>query len=469
MDGSGPVRNTRCTPPPGLDVAMLESAYRTPLRNAMRTTRRRVLGGLAYGAAAGALPPWWPRAARAQDDSAALTRRLAADLERHASFGDKFAGGPGDLATADWVIGRLRMAGYRVAESAFEAPFFVKRAVRLSAGAATTADLIPQAPVVPTGSGGVAGRLVLVEDAVGDVRGKIALIVAPFARYAALFPDRGIGKTVVAAAQGGAVAVIIVTTGPSGEAVALNAPEQPFVPVPTAVLAPKSAAPFVAAARAGGEATLVLDGEATHRPSKNIVARLARGDRWLAISTPRSGWFGCVGERGTGTAAFLELAEWAGRRFPDLSVFLMNTGGHEYFFAGSHRVLHEAPPPTDTLAWVHIGATLAARDAVQRDGKLVMLDTADAGRTLMTTAVARAAVTEAFQGLTGLAQPVDVRPKAGELSTFTDLGYAKAFAVIGQHAWFHTRLDTLERVDAKLLTPVVRAHQRATELLIGAG
>jgi hypothetical protein len=432
----------------------------------MRTTRRRVLGSMAYGAtAAMALRP---RFARAADDAAAAVRRLDADLVKHASFGEKFSGGPGDLATADWVSGRLRSSGYRVAESTFDAPFFVKRAVRFTSGTAS-ADVIPQAPVVMTGSRGVTARLALVEDTVDDVRGRIALLVAPFARHAALFPDRGIGKTVVAAADAGAAAIVIVTTGPSGEAVALNAPEQPFVPVPTAVLAPKLAAPFVAAARAGAEATLVLDGEATHRPSKNIVARLTRGERWLAISTPRSGWFGCVGERGTGTAVFLELADWAVQRFPDLSVFLMNTGGHEYFFAGSHRVLHEAPPPASTVAWAHIGATLAARNAEQRDGAVVMLDTVDPFRSLMTTERARAAAAEAFQGLAGLTEPVAVRPKAGELSAFTDLGYDRAFAVIGQHTWFHTVEDTLERVDAKLLEPVLRAHQRTIELLVAGG
>ena len=433
----------------------------------MRATRRRILRSMAYGAAATASPWLAPRVAAAQEEpaAAAAIRRLDADLAKHASFGEKFSGGPGDLATADWVASRLRGSGYQVVESTFDAPFFVKRAARLTAGGAT-ADVIPQAPVVVTTGQGVTASLALVEDTVGDVRGRVALVVAPFARHAALFPDRGIGKTVVEAANAGAVAIVIVTTGPSGEAVALNAPEQPFVPVPTAVLAPKLAAPFVVAARMGARATLVLDGEATHRPSKNIIARLTRGERWLAISTPRSGWFGCVGERGTGTAVFLELADWAAQRFPDLSVFLMSTGGHEYFFAGSHRVLHEAPPPGSTLAWAHIGATLAARAAVQRDGKLVMLDTVDAGRTLMTTASARAAAVEAFQGLVGLTEPVAVRPQAGELSAFTDLGYDKAFAVLGQHTWFHTVEDTLERVDAKLLAPVLRAHQRTIELLI---
>ena len=162
-------------------------------------------------------------------------------------------------------------------------------------------------------------------------------------------------------------------------------------------------------------------------------------------------------------------AAWAGARFPELSVFLMNTGGHEYFFAGSHRVLHEAPGPEVTLAWAHVGATLAAKSAELRDGKLTMLETADPNRSLMSTAAARGAAAEAFKGLEGLAEPVAVQPNAGELSTFTDLGYSKAFAVLGRHAWFHTPQDTLECVDAKLLVPVVRAHQRAIELLIRSG
>jgi hypothetical protein len=398
----------------------------------------------------------------------ALTERIRADLEQHAAFGDKFSGGPGDLATANWIGDRLRGAGYRVEESEFDAPFFVQRAARLTS-ASVSVDVVPQAPVVPTGSRGVTAPLAVVGDEIGEVRGRIALVIAPFGRHAALFPDRGIGRTVMQTARAGARAIVIVTTGPTGEAVALNAPEQPFVPVPTAVLAPKRADGLVAIARSGAEATLVLDGDATYRPSKNVVARLERGDRWIVMSTPRSGWYGCVGERGTGTAAFLELADWAARRFPDRSIFLMNTGGHEYFFAGSHRVVDEAPPAPETLVWAHIGATLAARDAEERAGGLVMLDTADPQRSLMATETAREAAAEGFRGLSGLEQPAGVRPGAGELSAFTDRGYATAFAMIGVHRWFHTVEDTLARVDARLVVPVLRAHQRTIELLVARG
>ena len=319
---------------------------------------------------------------------------------------------------------------------------------------------------MPTGSQGITARLTLVENTVGDVRDRLALILLPFGRHAALFADRGIGRTVTDAARAGAKGIVIVTTGPTREAIALNSPEEPFVNVPTAVLAPKDADRFVEAARSQAEATLVLDGDATHRPSKNIVGRIERGDRWIVISTPRSGRYGCVGERGTGTAVFLELTDWANGRFPSHSVFATNTGGHEYFFAGSHRILGLAPPPAATSVWAHVGASVAVRDAREADGKLVMLDSVDAQRSLMATDAARAAATAAFRGLPGLETPGRVQAGAGELSTFTDRGYATAFAVIGVHRWFHTVQDTLDRVDAGLVVPVLRAHQRTIEILV---
>jgi hypothetical protein len=164
------------------------------------------------------------RPAFAQSGAEAMTDRIRADLAQHAAFGDKFSGGPGDLATARWIAGRLRKSGYRVEESEFQAPFFVKRAARLTSGTASV-DLVPQAPVVPTGPAGVTAQLALVEGgAIGDVKNRLAIVVLPFGRHAALFPDRGIGQTVKQVAAAGARAIVMVTTGPSGEAVALNSP-----------------------------------------------------------------------------------------------------------------------------------------------------------------------------------------------------------------------------------------------------
>jgi hypothetical protein len=434
----------------------------------MATTRRLVLKQVALAAGLGYMGAHGVSTARAQKNG--MAERLRRDLQMHASFGLKFSGGPGDTATADWVAKRLAGSGYRVEQSEFDAPYFTGRTTELRLGT-TAVEVVPQAPVLVTDARGVRAKLAIVEDDgnVGDVNGRIAVIVAPSARHAALFPTRGIGATVRAVAEGGAAAVVLITTGPSGEAVALNCPDEgPFVPVPFAILAPKLAYPVVAAARSGADAGLVVDGDATRRPCRNVVARLERGPRWIAMSTPRSGWYHCVAERGTGTAAFLEIADWLAREYPRHSVFLMNTGAHEYFFAGSHRVIDQAPPPEQTLAWAHIGATLAARDAEQVEGRWVMLDTVDPQRSTMTTEKARDAVIASFAGLEGLEEPGLVRPQAGELSAFTDRGFDKAFACIGLHRWFHTIEDTIECVDARLLAPVVEAHQATITRLVGA-
>jgi hypothetical protein len=428
------------------------------------TTRRDVLRLLAAGATTGVARGFWPEGLRAQADP--LVARMQADLVKHAGFGDKFSAGPGDLATADWIATRLRTSGYKVETPTFDAPFFIKRTTRLTLGA-TRVDVMPQAPVTVTGASGVTAPLALVEGTtIGDVRDRIAVIVFPNARHAALFAANGVGLTVTNVARVGAKAIVMVTTGPTGEAIALNCPEDGFVKVPAAVLAPKTAAPIVEAARRGDQATLVVDGEATHKPSPNVIGRITRGDRWIAISTPRSGWFGCVGERGTGTSLFLELTDWAARRFPDRSIFVMSTGGHEYFFAGSHRAVLLAPPAANTELWTHIGATVAVREAQERNGTLVMLDTADPQRSVMATDNVRAAVAEAFTGLSGLSNPAPVRAGAGELSAFTDRGYTKAFAVIATHRPFHTIQDTLECVDAKLIVPVLQAHQKTMEIVL---
>ena len=80
----------------------------------MPTTRREWLRGLARAAGTAVAGAAFAETLRAQSGSDPIIRQLGADLERHAAFGDKFSGGPGDTATADWIAGRLRQSGYRV-------------------------------------------------------------------------------------------------------------------------------------------------------------------------------------------------------------------------------------------------------------------------------------------------------------------------------------------------------------------
>src|SRR3546814_4024184 len=68
---------------------------------------------------------------------------------------------------------------------------------------------------------------------------------------------------------------------------------------PLALLAPRLAAPVIEAARHGAAAKLALRGRGGTRAAQNIIGRRVRSGRpWLVVSTPRSGWTDCAGERG---------------------------------------------------------------------------------------------------------------------------------------------------------------------------
>jgi len=396
-----------------------------------------------------------------------LTLALHADLAQHAGFGAKVSGGPGDAATAHWIESRLRALGYRVQRQGIDVPFFEPVQCRLVAGD-TACDVYWQSPVVPTGPRGITAPLAVARAPfeAADAAGCIALLVLPHARHAAVDSPL-VAPLIEAAAAAGARALVIVPTGPSGDVVALNcAADAPLSPLPTAVLAPAQAEPFLRAARDGTPATLVLHGHASRCTTFNLHGELRRGPRWLVLSTPRTGWFTCASERGTGTAAWLAMAAWAVERFADLSICVLNTGAHEYRFAGAHRALALAPSPADTVVWAHIGAALAARDRLEMRGRSTALPSADANRTTMATDALRDAAAVAFRGLSGLEQVVPPMAGVSELGAIVAHGHERAFAVLGLPKMFHTPQDDLQAVDARLLAPVVRAHMALVEAAV---
>ncbi|HEU0073866.1 MAG TPA: hypothetical protein VFS30_07625 [Dehalococcoidia bacterium] len=396
--------------------------------------------------------------------------RLQERLARHAGFGLKRAGGEGDIASAAWISETLTNLGFDVKTTQSQVPWFDANVAELRSGE-VAATVHPQPVVMPTGPDGVSGPLVGVHHTseAPAARDAIALVIAPFARHATI-QSPATGPLIKACAEAGALAVVLVTTGPSGEASLLNTdPGKPFAPLPIALLAPKDAEPFVAAAAARAGATLVVTGNGGHRQTPNLIATLRRGPQWLALSTPRTGWFTCAAERGNGIVAFLELAEWAARRFPNLSIFGLNTGGHEYMFVGTHDSVDAWPAPADTRLWVHLGSAMAARDRIAVGGRPAVLASADSHRILMTTADLLDDAKRCFTGLTGLEAPREVLHGAGELSTVIDRGYRSAFAVLGVHSWFHTERDTIETTSGDLLAPVIEAHKRLIEAAIEPG
>src|SRR5262245_11068354 len=131
-----------------------------------------MLQAVAAGAAAIACEPLIHAQSTAEDPVAA---RIRIDLEKHASFGIKRSGTPGDIGTAEWIAQRLRAVGYKVESREFLAPFFVERAVRISTEGLSL-NLYPQTPAAVTGPKGVTARLALIRtqaDA-ANTHGKIA-------------------------------------------------------------------------------------------------------------------------------------------------------------------------------------------------------------------------------------------------------------------------------------------------------
>lgn len=423
----------------------------------MTPSRRRFIQGagllgLAGAAAAG------PASGATSGEAA-----LQAVLERYVSFGDKASGGPGDTACGVWLEQTLGNMGYRCRRQSFEVPFFEVKEAALTCGAAHAA-LIPQAIVTPAG---VLSAPLRLNEAHEDLSGAIAVLQLPYKRWVSLGDPQLAGPLAAVLARG-AAAVVLVTAGPSAEAIALNAAPGGALARPAAVLAPKDAEPFLAAAAQGATGTLRLTGSgggSQRRPAFNVIARLERGAaQTLVLSTPRSGWFGCAAERGSGLAVWLSLADWLASTDTGVNVELLATSGHEYGYLGGERYLKEAAPrPAATRLWVHIGASAAARDWHELGAKLLPLPSADAQRVLTATAGLLKPAREAFQGISGLeaAYLADEAMAGGELINVLGAGYRSAIGLYGIHRYFHTRGDDLRCVSGALAAPLVPAFRAA--------
>lgn len=418
-------------------------------------SRRAFLG-------ASAMIPLAATAASAQTGSApGDLATIESDLLRYVGFGDKRAGGAGDNACGEWLAGELERAGYTVERQSFEAPFFNATRSELSCGDATV-GVYPQPIVRTTSADGVSGPLIRVDGAgrfAGSMAGAIALVDLPFARWSSLM-SRVIRDPVEAAFAAGAVAAVIITNGPTGKVIALNADgRQPMFAGPVALLAPDEAGPFLAGAMLGSEARLIIQGEGGRRPAFNFVGRIDRGrGQWLAVSTPRSGWTVCAGERGPGVAAWLDVARWAPSVLLDHDLaFICNTG-HEYEYLGAAEAMHAIAPAVEaTRFWLHIGANVAARDWHELPGGWSPLPNVDPQRVLAISPELLPLARDIFGGQIGYEAPVSSAVlSAGELDEVIRAGYAPAAGVFGIHRFHHVAGD-----DERCLNPAGAAAAAA--------
>ena len=423
----------------------------------MPSSRRGFIGGagLVGLAASGATPVL---AGAPVEETAWLQARL----EQYHGFGVKASGGPGDNACGAWLEETLRGWGYATRRQPFDLPYFEVRQATLSTGQAQ-ATVIPQAIVAPTGPQGLTAPLRLASDR-GDLTGAIAIVVLPYARWAAL-AQPPVAQALTKAFSRGAAAVVLVTTGPTNEAIALNVTtHKPGFERPVAILAPKDAQPFLAAAAEGGAGTLIVDGQGGRRGAFNVIARRDRkAAKTVILSTPRSGWFTCAAERGSGLVVWLSLARWLSTTDHGVNVELLATSGHEYEYLGGEYYLAQAPKPATTKAWIHIGASAAARDWHELGPRLLPLPSADSQRVLTATADIVEPVRAAFHGVSGLEATyvADQTTAGGELVNVLSAGYTRMIGLYGGHRYFHTRDDDMRCVSADLVQPAAAAFRTA--------
>ena len=426
-----------------------------------RTSRRTFLVG-------GTLLPVAAAVAKLPVDVQAM---VAADLDKYVGFGSKQAGGAGDIACGNWLAAELDGLGFKVERQEVATPFFEPARSELLCGDAK-APLWPQPIVVQTASEGIIGPLVRV-DAAGRAEkpldGAIALVDLPFARWSSALA-KPIREPIAAAFAAGAKAAVAITNGPTGKIIALNADGRaPMFGGPVALLAPENAAPFLAAAMRRASATMIVRGTGGRRPAFNFVGRIDRGKpRWLVVSTPRSGWYGCAGERGPGVAAWLWLARWAQQTVQGYNLAFVCNTAHEYEYLGASEALKTfTPKPADTHFWLHLGANVAARDWHEGVGQWRPLPSVDTQRYLSLSASLLPLAREVFAGHPGLEAPYSSDTlTAGELTEIIAAGYAPAAGVFGIHRYHHVAEDDARCVSAASVASTAAAFQSLIEKLI---
>jgi hypothetical protein len=406
-----------------------------------------------------------PGAAAAEDFLAG--NRLYDDVARYASFGLHRFGSAGDRATADWIAGELKAAGFEVSTPpvVLGRQYFVDRAT-VEAGGATVEATPFWWP--PADNASFRLTVPLVRD--GDVAGKALWVELPYDRGAYLGASHR--AAIAAAAARGPAAILLLIGNPADERFAYNVTQEdaPW-PVPVMVVAGRERATLERAVQTGAAVTFNVSGHYERDvSSRNVIARLDAGaSKTIVVSTPMTGWYGCVCERGPGIANFLALARTvAAEKLPANFIFIA-TAGHEIGHGGMELFLKGgAPPPKQTLAWVHFGSSNACYGFAEGPQGISRTKEPDAARVLVLSRSAVPLVNETFAAIK--ATPLVAEKQAvGELRDVHAAGYANFFGMAGHHRFFHTPADEVTSTGPEILEPVARAFADAVRKVAERG
>ncbi len=390
---------------------------------------------------------------------------LYADVVRYVDFGIHRTAYPGDLHTAEWVRDELALAGLDAELLAWEVNQFFVEEVHLEV-AGKSYDAFPAWYPKMTGPTPLTGKLGIFNPggSPGYLQGKVAYI--PLWRvWLADLTEGGISEYAAEVASDGAVAlcVPIASLGPDSGLVKagnVRGNRQNPQPIPALFVAPKDDAELRKAAWAGAEVQMTIHGKDRRDEDAvlayNVVARIERGPRWIVVTTPISGWFGCGGERGPGVALFLGLARWISRQESDLSCLFIANSGHELGYLGAEVSLEEVdvPAPEDVVAWLHLGAAIATRAWHKTDKGTMPSAEYNPFAFLQGSRELVPILRQAFEDVPHLVPGSLLF--LGELEVIHKAGYT-VFGFFGEHYFFHQPEDTAEETMPELLEPIGRS------------
>jgi hypothetical protein len=393
------------------------------------------------------------QAAAAKDFLAGAS--LYADVQRYASFGLHRFGSPGDRATADWIADELKQAGF---DAGFQPVVLGRQYVVEHATAEADGASVEATPFWWPHEDQASFHLTAPLVREGDAAGKILMVDLPFDRGAYLGPAH---REAIAKAVARAPAAILLTIGnPADDRFAYNVTQEdkPW-PVPVMVVAGSARARFERALASGTPVTFDVAGHyARDVAGRNVVARIGAGTGpTVVVSTPMTGWYSCVCERGPGIANFLALARTVAAEKWPLNFVFVATGGHEIGHGGMELFLKDgAPAPQATLAWVHFGSSNACYGFAEGPQGPSRTDRAEEERYLILSKSAVALTDETFAGI-AVKRLVTEKQAVGELRDVHAAGYQNFFGMAGRHRTFHTPSDDVTATGPEILEPVARA------------
>ncbi len=384
-------------------------------------------------------------------------------VEQYAAFGDHRTATPADRQTSQWLADNLRRAGLAVQSQSFTIEQFFPAQQRLKT-ASVDIDIFPhwfpQATNTP-----INATLRSLDSP--ELNGHIAYLAPKDASPWYRLRPAELAKQ---AAAKGALALIIAAAHPSSEIYASNAEHQHPLAIPTVAVAAKHHPALAEAMQQQQGVELTSSGHYQTAQAENIFGRFPAEpvDRapWIVVSTPSSGWFQCAGERGGGVALWLGLAKYIAEQPTQFNWLFVANSGHELGMMGAQLSLTKMPVPESVALWLHLGASIGARDWQTEGGQLKPLERIHSYNRLYAAPEAITAANMAFQAVPGIEILASkaLNRSHSELGAIIEHGY-NAMGLVGSHHYFHTPGDTPVVTSAALLAPYGEALRRLSDTL----